>query len=151
MQFEEQVAREQIVPSFIESLEYGAFSITAPSVLFTFYLVYRMDRHLQHNNFVLSHLEHCFCAHQRILNDIKSADRERREGNAGYVSNLVLLLEKSLSPVSAQEFVMQQAYGYERLIVENIEILGADNPFAQLIKTLFEIVLKIYKSRSTRY
>lgn len=151
MQFEEQVTREGIVPSFIESLEYGSFSITAPSVLFTFYLVYRMDRHLQHNNFVLSHLEHCFCAYQRILNDIKSSDRERREANAGYASNLVLLLEKSLPPVLAQEFVLQQAYGYERLIMTNIEMLGADNPFAQLIKTLFEIVLEIYKFRSKRY
>lgn len=151
MQFEEQVARQGIAPSFVESLEYGVFSITALSVLSTFYLVNKMDRHMQNNNFVLSHLEHCFCGHQRILNDIKSADRERREGNGGYVSNLVLLLEKSLSPVLAQEFVLQQVYGYERLIVTNIEILGADNPFSQLIKRLFEITLEIYKSRFERY
>ncbi len=151
MQFEEQVARQRIVPSFVESLEYGAFSITALNVLSTFYLVYEMDRHSQHNNFVLSHLEHCFCAYQRILNDIKSADRERREGNAGYISNLVLLLEKTLSPALAQEFVLQQGYGYERLIMTDIEVLGGDNSFAQLIKTLFEIVLEIYKSHFERY
>jgi hypothetical protein len=150
-QLEEQAARTQVLPSFAERLEYGAWSIAASSVLYTAYLVYGLGRHRLRDNRVLAHLEHCFSAYQRIVNDIKSAEKERREGRQGCVANLVLLLERSLPPQLARDFVWQQAVGYRRLIQTNLEILGPANPFARLVRSLFELAERMYQLRPERY
>jgi hypothetical protein len=150
MQFEETVARTKIMPSFVECLEYGILSVAILNFLGATYLAYGMGRPLQENDFVLSHLEHCFGAYQRILNDIKSAQKERGEGKSGYFSNVLLLMEGLLSPQIAQEFLLSQLDGYERLIMADIKILGINNPFAQLIDKLFTVVLTMYQSPPKR-
>lgn len=148
---EERMSRDAEARSLVECIETGAHSTTLPSILTAAYLVRRMNRPGRHDDPRVGNIERYLYLSQRLLNDLKSAEKERREGHAGRVSNSVLLLESELSRARAREFVEAQRRGYERLLQHNLDRLGPDDPFAATITRLVRCIHEWYTTGPLRF
>lgn len=151
MYIEEQMSRSGAARSLVECMETGAHSTTLPSILSAAYLVRGLNRPGRHGDPRVANIERYLYLSQRLLNDLKSAEKERLEGHAGRVSNAVLLLESALSPARAQEFVEAQRQGYERLLLRNIERLGPADPFAATLARLIRCIHAWYGAGPLRF
>lgn len=99
----------------------------------------------------LSDLERYFSIQQRLLNDLNSAEKERREGKGGSESNLVLLMETDLEPHMARSFVSKELSGVERMISEAMERLDSKDPFVRVISNALNNIRCWYENRPLRY
>lgn len=148
---EERMSRDAEARSLVECIETGAHSTTLPSILTAAYLVRGLDRPRRHGDPRIVNIERYLYLSQRLLNDLKSAEKERREGHAGRVSNAVLLLERELSPGQARAFVEAQRQGYERLLRHNLDRLGAGDPFAATLSRLVRCIHQWYATGPLRF
>ncbi|MBZ5709241.1 terpene synthase family protein [Nannocystis pusilla] len=148
---EERMSRDAEARSLVECIETGAHSTTLPSILTAAYLVRRLDRPRRLDDPRVANIERYLYLSQRLLNDLKSAEKERREGHAGRVSNSVLLLERDLSPAQARAFVEAQRRGYERLLQHNLDRLGTCDPFAATLSRLVRCIQRWYATGPLRF
>lgn len=151
MAAEELMSRGGAARSLVECMETGAHSTTLPSILPAAYLVRGMNRPARHADPRVGDIERYLYLSQRLLNDLKSAEKERREGHAGRVSNAVLLLENDLPPEQARAFVEAQRRGYERLLTHNLERLGPGDAFAAMISRLVQTINGWYETGPLRF
>ncbi|UQA56523.1 terpene synthase family protein [Polyangium aurulentum] len=145
------MSRAGAAPSYAEALEAGADSSTLPSILPAANVAHRMDRAARASDQRLARAERYMCLSQRLLNDLVSADKERREGHAGRVSNIALLLEGSMSRGAARAFVEAQLHGYERLMSHELDLLGPGDDFARLIRHSIRNIRRWYALGPARY
>lgn len=151
MYAEELVSRSGRVPSFVECLENGGDSTTLMSIMSSGYLAYGMNRPARHGDVLLANVERYMLLSQRLLNDLYSAEKERKEGHLGRPSNLVLMMERLLPPQAAREFVEDQRRGYERLMALNLEQLGPRDPFVNMTETTIQCIHRWYRLGPERY
>lgn len=151
MYAEELMSRRGAARSLVECMETGAHSTTLPSILTAAYLVRGLNRPARHGDPRIANIERYLYLSQRLLNDLKSAEKERHEGHAGRVSNSVLLLEGELSPARAREFVEAQRQGYERLLLRDLERLGPTDPFAATLSRLIRCIHAWYTTGPLRF
>ncbi len=151
MHAEELVSRAGTAPSFAEALENGGDSTTLMSIMSSGYLAYGMNRPARYDDPRLANVERYMLLSQRLLNDLYSAEKERREGHAGRPSNLVLMMEQHLSPSAARAFAEHQRQGYERLMQQNLELLGPQDPFAAMTQTTMRCIHRWYEAGPLRY
>jgi hypothetical protein len=151
MRAEEQMSRGGAARSLVECIETGAHSTTLASILPAAYLARRMDRPARHADPRVAAVERYLYLSQRLLNDLHSAEKERREGHEGRVSNSVLLLERDLPRATAREFVERQRRGYERLLFDHLDRLGPDDPFAATITRLVHCIRGWYQAGPHRF
>lgn len=151
MHVEQRLSRAGGVPSYAESLEAGADSTALTSILAAANVAHAMPRAARGADQVLARVERYFCLSQRLLNDLNSAEKERREGPAGRVSNIVLLLEASMSPSRARAFAEAERRAYERLMLEAITSLGPDDEFGRLIHHCMHNIRRWYAAEPVRY
>ena len=151
MYAEERMSRDAEARSLVECIETGAHSTTLPSILTAAYLVRRLDRPRRHGDPRIGNVERYLYLSQRLLNDLVSAEKERREGHAGRVSNAVLLLERELPPAQARAFVEAQRQGYERLLQHDLDRLGTRDPFAATLSRLVRCIQRWYATGPLRF
>ena len=151
MHAEELVSRSGRVPSFAECLENGGDSTTLMSIMSSGYLAYGMNRPARHGDVRLANVERYMLLSQRLLNDLYSAEKERKETDLGRPSNLVLMMERLLPPPVARAFVEDQRRGYERLMTDNLEQLGPQDPFAKMTETTMQCIHRWYRLGPDRY
>ncbi|HEY0133545.1 MAG TPA: terpene synthase family protein [Nannocystis sp.] len=151
MRAEEQMTRAGVSLSYAEALEIGADSTALTSILSAADLAHGMNRAARGADQRLARVERYMCLSQRLLNDLNSAEKERREGHAGRVSNIVLLLEATMSPAQARAFVETQRHGYERMTLESIALLGPDDGFGRLIHDGMRNIRRWYETGPVRY
>jgi hypothetical protein len=148
---EQTMSRAGAATSYAEALEAGADSSALPSILPAANVAHRMSRAARARDQRLARAERYMCLSQRLLNDLASADKERREGHAGRVSNIVLLLEGSMSQAEARAFVETQFQGYERLMSHELDLLGASDDFGRLIRHSIRNIRRWYSLGPVRY
>jgi hypothetical protein len=151
MHNEEVVSRSGQAPTFVECLENGGDSTTLMSIMSSAYLAYGLDRPAHDGDLRLALVERYMLLSQRLLNDLYSAEKERREGTGGRPSNLILMMEKLLSRDAARAFAEAQRSGYERLMNHNIELLGPQNMFARVTQTTMQCIRRWYEAGPLRY
>lgn len=151
MHAEELVSRRGHAPSFVECLENGGYSTTLMSITSSGYLAYGMDRPARDDDARLADVERHMLLSQRLLNDLYSAEKERKEGQAGRPSNLVLMMERLLPRASARAFVEEQRRGYEAMMDADIELLGPDDRFGRMISTTMQCIRRWYDIGPLRY
>lgn len=151
MHAEELVSRSGRAPSFVECLENGGDSTTLMSIMSSGYVAYRMNRPARHGDVLLANVERYMLLSQRLLNDLYSAEKERKEGTAGRPSNLVLMMERSLSRAEARAFVEDQRRGYEAMMLRDIERLGPDDRFGKMTATTMRCIREWYELGPLRY
>lgn len=148
---EEVVSRSGEVPAFVECLENGGDSTTLISIMSSAYLAHGLDRPARDGDIRLALVERYMLLSQRLLNDLYSAEKERRELAGGRPSNLVLMLEKLVSREQARDFCEAQRRGYERLMQHNIDLLGPDDWFGRMTRTTMECIRRWYETGPLRY
>lgn len=151
MYAEERMSRAGEVASFAEALEIGADSTGLTSIVSSANLAHGMDRAARADDMRLARVERHMCLSQRLLNDLQSAEKERREGHAGRVSNVVLLLERSMAPAAARAFAESLRRGQERLMLQAIERLPAGDGFGALIRDGMSNIRRWYAAMPARY
>lgn len=151
MHAEEVVSRRGVAPTFAESLENGGDSTTLMSIMSSAYLAYGMDRPARLLDLRLANVERYMLLSQRLLNDLYSAEKERLEGHGGRPSNLVLMMERLLSPADARAFCEAQRQGYVRLMDRNLDLLGPDDPFGRMTAATMTCILRWYQIGPPRY
>ncbi|HEY8378510.1 MAG TPA: terpene synthase family protein [Nannocystis sp.] len=151
MHAEEVVSRRGEAPSFVECLENGGDSTTLMSIMSSGYLAYGMNRPARHGDVRLANVERYMLLSQRLLNDLYSFEKERKEGHAGRPSNLVLMMEKLMPTPQARAFCEEQRRGYERLMQHNIELLGPDDPFGKMTAATMRCISRWYEIGPLRY
>lgn len=151
MHFEEQCARGLHSPSFVECLELGSYSTGVEMILTGAYLVHDLNRPNRMADVWLPSMERYMCAYQRLLNDLHSAEKERREGDQGRVSNALLLMERTLPSQQARTFVEEQLRSYLRLIDGCSSQLGRSDPFVVIIDAMRRQVDRWYANSPVRY
>lgn len=151
MYAEEKMSRRGVSLSYAESLEIGADSTGLTSIISSADLAHGMDRAARGADQRLARVERYMCLSQRLLNDLFSAEKERLEGHAGRVSNIVLLLEGDMSRAQARAFVEVQRHAYERMMLQNIELLGPNDGFGRLIDEGMRNIRRWYETGPVRY
>lgn len=151
MHFEECVNRSGNNPSFFECIEYGQASTGIPNIVATAGLVHRISRAARQTDMNLTDLEHYFCIRQRMLNDLHSSEKERREGAHGQITNVVLLMENSLGPDSAAKFIRHEISGLERMIASIAARLDDQDPYVYMFRNGTENISTWYNSKPPRY
>lgn len=151
MAAEELMSRGGAARSLAECMETGAHSTTLPSILTAAHLVRGMNRPSRHADPRVGDIERYLYLSQRLLNDLNSAEKERREGHSGRVSNSVLLLENDMPPERARAFIEAQRRGYERLLIHNLERLGPEDAFAAMISRLVQRINGWYAAGPLRF
>jgi hypothetical protein len=151
MDAEEKMSRAGVASSYAEALEFGGDSTALTSIISAANLAHHMDRPARASDQRLVCVERYMCLSQRLLNDLNSAEKERLEGHAGRVSNIVLLLETSMSPAQARAFAEAQRSGYERLMLQYIDMLGPSDGFGRLIHDGMRNTFRWYDAAPVRY
>lgn len=151
MHAEELVSRRGQAPSFVECLENGGYSTTLMSITSAAYLAYGMNRPARHGDGALAGVERFMLLSQRLLNDLYSAEKERKEGHAGRPSNLVLMMERLLPRAEARAFVEEQRRGYEAMMDADIALLGPEDRFGTMITTTMRCIRGWYELGPLRY
>lgn len=151
MYAEEQMSRAGEALSFVEALEIGADSTGLTSIISAANLAHGMDRAARGDDMRLARAERHMCLSQRLLNDLRSAEKERREGHAGRVSNIVLLLERTMPPAQARAFAEALRRGQERLMLQAIDRLPAGDGFGALIRDGMSNIRRWYEAMPLRY
>ena len=134
MSFEDSVYRDGRTPAYIECIEYGIGTSLIPNVLSTSALVYRVSRVERQKDLLLASLERCFSIQQRLINDIKSVEKEMLEGAQGKCTNAFLLLANRLGFEQANNFMQDEIVGISRVISALTSRLGHTDPFVKLIR-----------------
>lgn len=152
MRFEEEVSRgTRRVGSFVECLEHGTNSISVQNILATVLIAQRR----RHSEFWYderpSRLTRLLASLQRVVNDLFSAEKERKEGTSGRLSNSVLYLEQSRSSEFAYEFVKECRIGYRDLVQQEIAALGPNHPVGMACQRMLECIDAYYQDRPARY
>ncbi len=148
---EELASRSNQAPSYAEALENGGDSTTLISIMSSAYLAYGLDRPARDGDLRVALMERYMLLSQRLLNDLYSAEKERREGSDGRPSNLILMLEKLLPREQARAFAQAQFAGYERLMWHNIALLGPDDWFGRITETTMHCIRRWYETGPLRY
>ncbi|MBA3548736.1 MAG: hypothetical protein H0T76_19820 [Nannocystis sp.] len=151
MHAEEVISRSGQAPTFVECLENGGDSTTLMSIMSSAYLAYGLDRPARDGDLRLALVERYMLLSQRLLNDLYSAEKERREGTDGRPSNLILMMEKLLPRDAARTFAEAQRSGYERMMMHNIELLGPEDIFGKMTRTTMQCIRRWYESGPLRY
>lgn len=151
MYAEEKMSRAGEAATYAVALEVGADSTGLTSIVSAANLAYRMDRAARSEDWQLARVERYMCLSQRLQNDLYSAEKERREGHAGRVSNIVLLLEGLLSPAQARAFAEAQRVGYEQMFHRAIDALGPGDGFGRLIRDGMGNIRRWYEASPVRY
>ncbi len=102
MEFEERVSRGGTPPSYAEYLEAGAASIAMWAVLAGLYITNGISRAARFGDPWLEKLERYLGMSQRLMNDLFSAEKERKESKSGCVCNSVFLLERHMPSAQAR-------------------------------------------------
>lgn len=139
------------VASYADALEIGGDSTNLTSVVSAANLAYGMNRPARAADQRLARAERYMCLSQRLLNDLFSVEKERREGHAGRVSNIVLLLETWMPPAEARAFVAAQQRAYEDMMLQSLELLGPDDEFGRLIGEFVRAIPGWYEAGPVRY
>ena len=84
----------------------------------------------------------------RLQNDLASAERERCDGTP---ANAVLLLEPTLGPAAAREFVRQDLDGYRRLLRRDLAAIAPEDPFRRFANVLVSATDQYYSDPRERY
>ncbi|MEZ4294979.1 MAG: terpene synthase family protein [Polyangiaceae bacterium] len=151
MRFEEQTSRGSAPPSYSEYVEAGAASIAIWTVLAGLYIVNDLSRSARFGDPWLEKMERCLGMSQRLMNDLFSAEKERREAGSGCVCNSVLLLEGVMDPQQARRFVDEQVKGYDRLIRQCLTALGPEDPYARMVIPMLTCIDEWYGKAPVRY
>lgn len=151
MYAEEEMSRAGAAMSFAEALEIGADSTGLTSIVSAANIAHGMDRAARGDDMRLARVERHMCLSQRLLNDLYSAEKERREGHAGRVSNIVLLLERTMAPAEARAFAEALRRGQERLMLRAIDRLPAGDEFGALIRDGMGNIRRWYEALPRRY
>jgi hypothetical protein len=151
MYAEEKMSRAGVSSSYAESLEIGADSTGLTSIISSADIAHGLDRAARAADQRLARVERYMCLSQRLLNDLYSAEKERLEGHAGRVSNIVLLLESSMTRAQARAFAETQRRAYERLMLQYIESLGPGDGFGRLIHDGMRNIRRWYETGPVRY
>lgn len=151
MEWEEKISRKGVSPSYAESVEYGAASVTIINIMHGAYIVNATPRAARHADERLLQLERYVGMFQRLINDLYSVEKERKEGPKGRVSNAVIVMEQAMARTDARHFVEEQAKGYRRLINERLAELGPTDPAARMTKNMLHAIDAYYEHAPVRY
>lgn len=151
MQFEEGVSRGGTPPSYAEYAEAGAASIAMCGVVAGLYVTNGISRSARFGDPWLEKLERYLGMSQRLMNDLFSAEKERRESTSGCVCNSVLLLERYMSSEQARSFVQEQTRGYDSLVEQCIVALGEEDPVVRMIRPMLRCIHEWYGKAPLRY
>lgn len=152
MRFEEEVSRGlRLAGSFVECLENGTNSISVLNILATVMIAQNTSRAAIWYDDRSTRLERIFASLQRLTNDLFSAEKERKEGHAGRLSNSVLFLEKLYGQDLAFSFVKACRSGYRDLLESELDALGPQNPIGVVCRRMHHCIDRYYEDRPVRY
>ncbi|MBK8257273.1 MAG: hypothetical protein IPK82_31940 [Polyangiaceae bacterium] len=151
MAWEDKISRKGVSPSYVESVEYGAASVTIVNIMHGAYIVNGTHRAARQADERLLQLERYVGLFQRLINDLYSVEKERKEGPNGRVSNAVIVMEQGMGRSAAKHFVEEQAKGCRRLINERLEELGSADPAARMTRNMLHAIDAYYEHAPVRY
>jgi hypothetical protein len=145
---EESAARGQPLPSLVEYLESGAWSMPLANITATASLLYDMNVARRRHDPQFASIERYLCLFARLENDLHSFEKERREKSP---TNSVLLMEQVMPLGVARDFVLTQKQGYRSLLDHGLETLPPEDKFVRFVKALLLAHEQWYGQRPERY
>jgi hypothetical protein len=145
---EETTARGASLPSLVEYLETGGWSMPMPNVIATASCLYHLDVVNRRRDYRVVDLERYLSAYTRLENDLEGIEKERREQSP---SNAVLLMERYMSNEQAKEFVLRQKQGYVMLVNQGLHALGPEDPLGRFMRATMTAHEKWYGHTPDRY
>lgn len=145
---EELLSSKELPMSYSEYIENGVGSSVVPQILATVSVIYKLDMPSRVGDRHFDRLVRNLSIISRLQNDYYSAEKERREGCR---ANAVLLLEAFMPPEKASAFVVEERAGYERMLQEDMDAMGADDAFCRLAKVMIASQERLYCTPRERY
>lgn len=139
---DESLSRGERQWSYAEYLQNGERSIAVVHFMATVSLVFGLDLHERMQGEAFRRMLRHLSLAGRLVNDLAGVESDRA---AGERANAVLLLEPLLPPEQARAFVAAERDGYKRLLVRDLDRLGAQDIFAQLARMTLSTIEKYYE------
>jgi hypothetical protein len=145
---EEAIARGRPLPSLVEYLENGAWSMPLANIVATASILYHMNVANRRREPHFARIERNLCLFARLENDLHGFEKERRERSP---TNSVLLMEQFMPIDRAKSFILRQKQGYRSLLQQDLSTLALEDPFVEFVTAMLTAHDQWYGQRPERY
>lgn len=145
---EETIGRGAPLPTLIEYLENGAWSMPMSNIIATASILYDMKVAERRKDPFFVNLERYLCTFTRLENDLHGFEKERKEGSP---TNSVLLMEQWMPTHQAKDFVLEQKKGFGTLLQKSLESLDPSDRFVQFARATLSAHEEWYGDLPDRY
>lgn len=134
--------------SYAEYMQNGETSVGVMHYVATISLLYKFNMPPRMGDARFVRLLRNLCLAMRLQNDLISVEKERSEGDR---ANAVMIMEEFMPYPQALAFVAEQKKGLERLLRQDRDVLGAQDPFSRVADVLLTATEILYLDRRDRY
>jgi hypothetical protein len=145
---EERISRRLLSPSYSEYLENGYNSTAVPHIVAAGSLIYGLGLASRMAEPTVQRLVRNLSVSCRLHNDLYSVEKERAEGSC---ANAVLILDRVLPCEVSRALAADDLLGYERMLKQDIAVLGERDLLARLARVMPEAHRVLYTNPDGDY
>lgn len=145
---EERLTRKELTMSYSEYLENSVDGFAVPHIVATANLIYGYNMASRRTDVTIRRIIRNISISSRLLNDLVSIEKERREG---CLANACILMERLISSEQSRKFIEDELASYMRMLNTDIAVLGEQDPFSILARVLSETHRLFHTTPRERY